>query len=71
MDRITFTWIDAKGHDIDGTDAVQGYHVTDFFSNNLEEIEREAADTYEMNAWLESAYRGPDIDGIGLRWTIA
>lgn len=55
-----FRFIDQSGEDITGTSEVAGYFFRDFFDRGL------ANATHEE---LVAAYRGPDIDGIGVVWS--
>jgi hypothetical protein len=60
LNRSRFRWIDAEGRDVTGTEAVAGYSVQDFFVCDIHGA---------SPAELAAAYKGPDSDGIGARWT--
>lgn len=65
MRTITWTWHDAEGRKIDSP---AGYTVHNYFADDLSHlVNLPAAD---CDACLAFAYRGPDVDGIGLRWVV-
>jgi hypothetical protein len=50
-----------------------GYNVADWFHGGLTTIEaaEDAATAAEADRILRDAYRGPDVDGVEVHWTIA
>lgn len=48
--------------------AVAGYNVGDYFDADIETTLMMPHDV--ADATLRAAYKGPDSDGIGLRWSI-
>lgn len=65
---VIWLWIDRDGRDVSGTDAVAGYNVGDYFDADIETTLMMPHDV--ADATLRAAYKGPDSDGIGLRWSI-
>ncbi len=60
--ELCFDFINAAtGSVITGSDRVAGYRVADFFTCNWLEASEEE---------LKAGYKGPDIEGIGIRWTL-
>jgi hypothetical protein len=47
-----------------------GYSVYDLFDGLAIEEAQEASTVEEAEAILRAAYRGPDVDGVGVRWVI-
>jgi hypothetical protein len=70
--HISFTFVhEPSGRDVTGTEDVAGYVAADYFSSDIAETLRLANnDTDTAEAWLRSAYLGPDSDGIGVHWTL-
>ena len=48
-----------SGHDVTGTNTVAGYAFRDFFDCDIQSA---------TDAELGEAYRGPDCDGVEVRW---
>lgn len=67
--QIVWTWTDREGRDVTNTEAVLGYNVQDFFDTPLDEIQNSRAPG-EVRSLLRAAYRGRDVDGIGLTWEV-
>ena len=61
-----------SGRDVTATEEVAGYQFADYFSSDIAEILRLAdSDADCAEAWLRSAYLGPDSDGIGVNWKLS
>lgn len=56
---IQFRFVNAEGEDVTGTPDVDGYSIRDYFDTNL------ARATLEE---IRASYRGPDWNGIGVKW---
>lgn len=50
-----------------------GYHKHDFFRGGAATVEKakEASSVEEADRILREAYLGPDVEGIGVEWSIA
>ena len=65
---VDFRFIDRGGRDVTGTAEVAGYHWADYFGEAMENV-AQADSVGAADALLHAAYKGPDSDGIGVRWT--
>lgn len=70
MSTTTFRFIDRDYQDVTDTDVVHGYVFQDYFDANLGEITNSRAPG-EIRSLLAASYKGPDVDGIGVLWTIS
>ena len=67
MINVRFIFTDTSGRDISGTDEVDGYHWADYFDEAIQNV-AQADSLGAADALLNSAYKGPDADGVGVRW---
>jgi hypothetical protein len=68
--ELLLTWIDRRGRP---TDDIEGYNAADYFADQgLADARCLLGDgnpTMALNV-LDRTYKGPDCDGIGLRWEV-
>jgi hypothetical protein len=57
---IQFRFVDASGRWLPDSET-QGYVVRDYFDCDLETATHDE---------LVTAYKGPDVDGVGVLWTV-
>lgn len=66
--HISISWIDAAGDVL--PDAPAGCNVADFFEDRAAWMGDEYTCGQDVFDAAEAAYRGPDLDGIGIQVTI-
>ena len=68
---IEYKFIDRTGKDVTGTEEVAGYHWADFFRGSDDWACSTATTLEEADRKMAAAYKGRDIDGIGVRWRLS
>ena len=66
---VDFRFHDAANRDVTGTDEVAGYHWADYFGDAMEDV-LAAKSVDDADRLLKAAYKGSDVDGIGVVWTL-